>query len=230
MRDIAGRSADDIRSIFPRRDRQGAAQGRTTSIVDIDVALRDIVFRRDFGLDEWGDRRPMGVCDHAIEGAAQPATNEPGAFDPALIYLTGYEEADRLDRSEDFDQRSVCYIAVDRRPDYAWRTDIFIERRVFRHVVELYASKRIDWARVSVVVAVTRDPSGAIVIPTLSRPPLRAAGDWRRQHTRARLASVETSLKSPPPLHPVLAELPVGWAAPPSRRLEWAGERQRSVR
>ena len=82
----------------------------------------------------------MGVVD---PGAAE----RDGASDPLLVYLSGYEQADRMDRGEDFDQRSVCYIATDRRADYAWRANIYIERYIFRRIVELYASRRIEFGK-----------------------------------------------------------------------------------
>ena len=71
-----------------------------------------------------------------------------------------------MDRGEDFDQRSVCYIATDRRADYAWRANIYIERYIFRRIVELYASRRIDSVRISVLLKVLRDSSGAVEVPS----------------------------------------------------------------
>jgi hypothetical protein len=185
------------------RGRRRAEPGRapkslTTSLVDIDVALTDIVFHRQgSGLDGLGDRRPSSVVDYAIEGVvrpAAPAREDDNASVPLLVYVSGYEESDRLDRDEDFDQRSICYIATDRRSDYSWRTDIYIERHIFRRLVELYASKRIDSARISVLLKVLRDSSGAVDLPTSSHPMLRTAGDRYRPQSRAHLMSVQTSL------------------------------------
>ena len=168
----------------------------TTSLIDVDIALTDIVFEsRAADLDFLGVRAPASVVDYAIEGVVRgtAVAAEEGA-EPALVYLSGYAEADRMDRSADLDQRSVCYIANDNRPDHAWRTHIYIEQRIFRRLMELYASRRIDAARISIVLHVLRDPSGAVEIPASSEPLLRMAADPNRRHSRAQLMSVETSL------------------------------------
>jgi hypothetical protein len=199
-----------------RVDWRRAPKSLTTSIVDIDVALTDIVFQRNGnGLASLGARRPPSVLDCAIEGvvpAAALAIEDDRASAPRLVYISGYAESDRMDREEDFDQRSVCYIAADRGPDHAWRTNIYIECYIFSRLVELYASKRIDYARISILIKVLQDPSGAIALPTLSHPMLRTAGDRLRQHSRAHLMSVQTSLGVAAQVHPA------AWGARAGRR------------
>ena len=169
-----------------------------TSLIDVDIALTDVVFeRRAADLDFLGVLGPASVVDYAIEGLVRGsavAAEEDDAPSPALVYLSGYAEADRMDRSADLDQRSVCYIASDNRPDHAWRTHIYIERRLFCRLMELYASRRIDAARISILLHVFRDPSGAVEIPASSEPLLRMAVDPNRRHSRAQLMSVQTSL------------------------------------
>ena len=93
-----------------------APKSLTTSLIDIDVAMTDIVFQRyRDGLEVHG---PKAVVDYAIEGLmpATAAAEGSAESEPFVVYLSGYEEADRMDRGEDFDQRSVCYIATDRPP------------------------------------------------------------------------------------------------------------------
>ncbi len=187
-----------------QRDRAAwrrAAKSLTASVVDIDVSLTDMVFQRhESGFEGLGGRRPSALVDYAIEGVVRSGTLAAGqADDGYLVYVSGYEDADRMDRSDDFDQRSVCYIATDRRPDFAWRTDIYIERFIFRRLVELYASRRIDFARISILLKVLLDPRGGVELPSLAHPMLRTAGDRHRQHSRAHLMSVETSLGAAPP-------------------------------
>ncbi len=172
------------------------AKNVTTSLLDIDVALTDIVFHshRD-GLDGFGARRPAVVVDYAIEGIVRPAPGaEESEAEPYVVYVSGYEDRDRTDHGEDFDPRSVCYISNDRRPDFAWSTNIYIENFIFRRLVELYATRRIDSARISILLKVLRDSSGAIDLPILSRPGLLGEDDRHRQHSRAHLMSVQTSL------------------------------------
>jgi len=197
----------------------------TTSVLDIDVALTDIVFQRADGFDGPEARRTPSVADYAIEGYVRPASFANGSDDasgPFLVYLSGYEQGDRMDRDEDFDQRSVCYIATDRRPDFAWRTNIYIEGFIFRRLVELYASRRIDSAKISILLKVLRDPSGKIDVPHLSHPMLRSAGDRRRQHSRAHLMSVQTALGGTTKVHPALVARSETWGSRMGRRQDLA--------
>jgi hypothetical protein len=201
-----------------RVDWRRSRKSLTTSLLDINVALTDIVFRRQDGL---GARRPSS--DYAIEGFVRSAdADDDGASGPFLVYLSGYETTDRMDRDEDFDQRSVCYIATDRRPDFAWRTNIYIERFIFRRLVELYASKRIDSARISILLKVYRDPSGAIDVPHLSHSMLRTSGNEHRQHSRAHLMSVQTALGGPTQVHPALVAQSEPWGSRLGRRQDLA--------
>lgn len=185
-----------IRRVFGR----GTPKNLTASLLDIDISLTDIVFQRsDNGFDGLGDRRPTALVDYALEGVVDSSgiiENVDGASEPLLVYVSGYEEADRMDRFEDFDQRSICYIATDRRSDYAWRANIYIERLLFRRLVELYASRRIDFARITVLLKVLRDASGAVEVPSLNHPMLRKADDRNGRHSRAHLMSVHTSLSA----------------------------------
>jgi hypothetical protein len=106
-----------------RASARRAPQTLTAFLVDLDVAFTDIVFQRlENGLEGLGARRRSALVDHAIEGVARPAAaaaERDGASDLFLVYVTGYADADRMDRDEDFDQRSVCYIATDRRLEFA---------------------------------------------------------------------------------------------------------------
>ncbi len=211
------------------RHRGKAGSGRApkslaTSLIDIDVAITDLVFQRF--ADGLEARGPKAV-DYAIEGVvpALAANEGAGALQPLLVYVSGYEDADRLDQGEDFDQRSVCYIATDWRPDHAWRTNIYIERFIFRRLVELYASRRIDSARISILLKVLRDPSGAVEVPTLSHPMLRTAGDSHRRHSRAHLMSVQTSLSAAPQVDPEILSHAAAWGARMGRSRALAPDR-----
>jgi hypothetical protein len=200
-----------------------APKSLTTSIIEIDISLTDIVIQRHGnGLEGLSVRRPSSVVDYAIEGvvrgAAASAIEDEGASDPRLVYISGYTESDRMDRDEDFDPRSVCYIVTDRGSDYVWRTNIYIERYIFSRLVELYASKRIDCAKISILLKVLRDPSGAIDLPTSSHPMLRTVGDRRRRHSRAHLISVLTMLGAAAQVHPAIAAHSAAWGNRIGRR------------
>ncbi len=212
----------------PRHSRRGgwgrAPKSLATSLIDIDVAITDLVFQRF--ADGFDARGPKAV-DYAIEGVvpALAANEGAGALEPFVVYVSGYEDADRMDRGEDFDQRSVCYIATDWRPDHAWRTNIYIERFIFRRLVELYASRRIDSVRISILLKVLRDPSGAVEVPTLSHPMLRTAGDSHRRHSRAHLMSVQTSLSAAPQVDPAILSHASAWGARMGRRQQVVSDR-----
>ncbi len=201
-----------------------APKSLATSLIDIDVAITDLVFQRF--ADGFDARGPKAV-DYAIEGVvpALAANEGAGALEPFVVYVSGYEDADRMDRGEDFDQRSVCYIATDWRPDHAWRTNIYIERFIFRRLVELYASRRIDSVRISILLKVLRDPSGAVEVPTLSHPMLRTAGDSHRRHSRAHLMSVQTSLSAAPQVDPAILSHASAWGARMGRRQQVVSDR-----
>jgi len=180
-----------------RIDWRRAPKNLMTSLIDIDVALTDIVFHSAAALDRFGDRRPPSVVDYAIEGVVLAGGAAADGADPAnpfLVYISGYHESDRLDWDEDIDRRSICYIATDPRPSDAPHSNIYIENYLFRRLVELYASKRIDSARISLVLKVMQDSSGTIELPTSSHAMLRITGDRHRHHNRAHLMSVQTSL------------------------------------
>ena len=151
------------------------------------------------GLDARREPRAVSRLRHRGRRARRRGSEDEGDGESDLfrVYVSGYDESDRLDRNEDIDQRSVCYIANDRSPDWAWRTNIYIEGVIFRRLVELYASKRIDSARISILLKVLRDPSGKVDVPALRHPMLRTVGDRRYQHSRAHLMSVQTSLPHP---------------------------------
>ena len=216
----AWRESADVEANPRHRGRGGwgrAPKSLATSLIDIDVAITDLVFQRFAdGLDARGPK----AVDYAIEGVvpALAANEGAGALEPFVVYVSGYEDADRMDRGEDFDQRSVCYIATDWRPDHAWRTNIYIERFIFRRLVELYASRRIDSVRISILLKVLRDPSGAVEVPTLSHPMLRTAGDSHRRHSRAHLMSVQTSLSAAPQVDPAILSHASAWGARMGRR------------
>ena len=202
-----------------------APKSLTTSVIDIDLAMTDIVFQRYAdGLEACG---PKAVVDYAIEGVvpAGAANEGPNASEAFVVYVSGYGLADRMDRGEDFDQRSVCYVVTDRRPDHAWRANIYIERFIFRRLVELYASKRIDSARISILLKVLRDFSGAVEVPTLSHPMLRTAGDRHRQHSRAHLVSVQTFLSAAPQIDPAILAHSTSWGSRMGRSRALARDR-----
>ena len=177
-----------------------AAEGQKSlgvSLLDIDIALRDIVYQRYHSpLNFLGRDRPPAVEDYAIEGAVHlPARDGDGYDEASLVYVSGYDtiDADGIDADADWDHRSPCYISTDRQMEYSWCTNIFIQNRVFRRLVELYSSKRIDALRLTVKLHIVRGPSENLELPTLTFPMLGPSGGLSFQHVRCQLLSVYTS-------------------------------------
>ena len=202
-----------------------APKSLATSLIDIDVAITDLVFQRFAdGLEARGPK----AFDYAIEGVvpALAANEGAGALQPLLVYVSGYEDADRLDRGEDFDQRSVCYIATD------WRPAPCPAHQHLHRALHLsppcrtlrFAADRIPRGSRS-CLKVLRDPSGAVEVPTLSHPMLRTAGDSHRRHSRAHLMSVQTSLSAAPQVDPEILSHAAAWGARMGRSRALAPDR-----
>ena len=190
----------------------------STSVVDIDVVLRDIVFQRRAPVQDRTDGVPLTSGDYAIEGvvfhAATDSGNESDAG-PVLVYILGYEQSERMDRDRNLDPRSVCYIDTDRREDFAWHANIYVESFIFGRLVELFASKRIDFVRMSMLLNVLIDMSGTIDVPTF--PALRTS-DGHSQQSRCQLLSVLTSLGVDPHAHAEVDRRSAVWSARLGRR------------
>ncbi len=184
------RSAPDVLSRVGKH-----SKGLEVSLLDIDVDLHDMVFQRYAGsLNFLGLQRPKAIENYAIEGLVS------GPDERFLVYISGYgyDSIDQLEFGYESDKRSPCYISTDRHAEYSWCTNIFIQAAIFRRLVELYASKRIDHLRMTVKLHLMRGPADRVELPAVKFPMLGPSGALSPQHVRCQLVSVYTSLRSDP--------------------------------
>ena len=111
-----------------------------------------------------------------------------------LVYLSGYDDPNFDELRYDLDPRSPCYIATDRRDAHSWSSRIYVRNALFRRLVELHASKRIDAVKLSVRLYMTRVSLDAPSFDTLNLPILEAPSHPYFRHARCQLLSVHTSL------------------------------------
>jgi hypothetical protein len=188
---------------------------REVSLLDIDVALHDMVFQRySSALNFLGHQRPSTIEDYAMEGFVA------GADESFLVYISGYEgdSIDQFETEHDPDKRSPCYISTDRHVEYSWCTNVFVQGSIFRRLVEMYSSKRIDTVRLTVKLHVLRGPSDRVELPSVTFPMLGPSGALSTQHVRCQLLSVHTSLRADPAHEAEILPPPQNWGSRLGRR------------
>ena len=194
-------------------------KGAEVSILDIDVSLHDMVYQRyTSALNFLGRQRPGTVEDYAIEGVvAAPASADAESF---LVYISGFEPGsiDQLDFDRDPDRRSPCFISTDRQSEYAWCTNVFIQGSVFRRLVELYSSRRIDAVRLTIKLHLLRGPADKLELPSVTFPMLGPSGALSLEHVRCQLVSVYTSLRADPTQGSEILPPPQSWGSRLGRR------------
>ena len=186
------------------------------SLLDIDVALHDIVFQRyASALNFLGAQRPSTVENYAVEGVVS------GPDESFLVYISGYEgdSIDQFELEQDADKRSPCYISTDRHVEYSWCTNVFVQGTIFRRLVELYSSKRIDSVRLTIKLHLLRGPADRVEVPALTFPMLGPSGALSTQHVRCQLLSVYTSLRSDPSHGAEILPTPKAWGSRLGRRI-----------
>lgn len=186
--------ADVIELGASRDERYGSAFGSQIQVFDIDVSLSTIVHQRYPGtLNFLGRRRPSFLEDYAIEGRVEEARH-PENGSSLLVYLSGYDDPDLDELRYSVDPRSPCYIATDRRDARSWSSRMYIRNALFRRLVELHATKRIDAVKLSVSLNMTHVTLDAPIFDSLKLPILEAPSHPYFRHARCQLLSVYTSL------------------------------------
>ena len=207
----------DLSSFFS----PGSRKAVEVSLLDIDVALHDMVFQRyTSSLNFLGRHRPSSIEDYAIEGSVVvPSSDEGGEL--FLVYISGFEP-DNVDIAEfdrDPDRRSPCYISTDRHVEYSWCTNVFVQGSIFRRLVELYSSRRIDAVRLTVKLHLLRGPADKVELPSVTLPMLGPSGALSLQHVRCQLLSVYTSLRADPNTGTEMLPPPAAWGSRLGRRV-----------
>jgi hypothetical protein len=178
--------------------RHGNAFGSQIYVFDIDISLTTIVTQRyPDTLNFLGRRRPSFLEDYALEGCVEEARH-PENGSSLLIYLSGYDDPLLDEFRYDADPRSPCYIATDRRDAHSWSSRMYVRNALFRRLVELHATKRIDAVKLSVRLNMTHVMLDAPVFGSLKLPILEAPSHPYFRHARCQLLSVYTSLAAEP--------------------------------
>ncbi len=189
----------DVIELDPfRNQRHDNAFASQIHVFDIDISLTTIVHQRYQGaLNFLGRRRPSVLEDYAIEGRVEEARHsEDGSS--LLIYLSGYDDPNLDELRYNVDPRSPCYIATDRRDGHSWSSRMYVRNALFRRLVELHATKRIDAVKLSVRLNMAHVTLDAPVFGSLKLPILEAPSHPYFRHARCQLLSVCTSLAAEP--------------------------------
>lgn len=186
--------ADVIELDTFRNERYGNALASQIHVFDIDISLTTIVYQRYArALNFLGRRRPSFLEDYAIEGQVEEARH-PENGSSLLIYLSGYDDPLLDELRYSVDPRSPCYIATDPRDARSWSSRMYVRNALFRRLVELHATKRIDAVKLSVSLNLTRVTLDAPMFDSLKLPILEAPSHPYFRHARCQLLSVCTSL------------------------------------
>jgi len=161
-------------------------------VFDIDVALTAVVYeRRPGALNFLGRGRPSAVEDYALEGRV--VSTDRDVSSSLVIYLSGYESPSLERNWDDADPRSPCFLSTDVQAGSLGMACIYIRSALFRRLVELHSTKRIDCLRLSVKLdahQTTMEEAFAPARGTL----LEAASHPYFRHARGQLLSVHTAL------------------------------------
>jgi hypothetical protein len=166
--------------------------------LDIDVALRNILYRRrtePARVISCHQFLSLEYCVLEGVGAVANVLNvgqEPGDIDQFVVHIAGYT-ADEEDIS-DPELRPSARMVWNNMNEHSLRSDIYISSNLMRHLVELYVTKRIDRVQLSIQIAVIGDHIGKLDVLPEGFPLLGEAGrlHFRRKHCD--LLSVYTSL------------------------------------
>jgi hypothetical protein len=185
-------------------------------VFDIDISLTTIVYQRYTGtLNFLGRRRPSFLEEYAIEGRVHEARH-PENGTSLLIYLTGYDDPLLDELQYSVDPRSPCYISTDRRDGYSLSSRMYIRNALFRRLVELHATKRIDAVKLSVRLNMSHGALDAPPFGPLALPIFEAPSHPFFRHARCQLLSVRTSLAGEASKAPVgEANISISDAGPP---------------
>lgn len=159
------------------------------SIFDVGIDLTAIVYERYRGpLNFVGRRRPSLIEDCALEGRVAHDSQD-GLF----VYLSAYDDLTADRDFVDADTRSPCFISTDRADGHFGSARIYIRNVLFRRLVELHSTKRIDAVGLSIKFSVNQReiddsfaPSNTWIFAAATHPYFR--------HARCQLLSVRTSL------------------------------------
>lgn len=165
--------------------------------LSIDVGISEITFRHSVAPRPGGAHRDAVVIERCVlHGSGRVANaltvGEKGAdFDHFLVEIDSASETDQDPLQASAPSAKMIWSDVD---SPAARVEIFIPAATFRHLVELYVTKRIDRVAMFLQIAVAGAPGPEPTPPPALFPLLDPAGRLSFRQTQCELLSVYTTL------------------------------------
>jgi hypothetical protein len=166
--------------------------------LDIDVTFNDIIRQERMLPRHQAARMPLsslqssilngvGTVENALSVGHSDTTFNRFEVDVAAFVQTDeYFEPSELNRSAKMIWNDVDVEAP--------RLEIYVQPKMLRHLVELYVSKRIDTALMSMKIAITREPVADRLASSERLPLLDRDGRLYFRRTQCELLSVRASL------------------------------------
>ena len=126
---------------------------------NIDIVLRDIYFRHRSGWRKILEPEPQLALEYCVlegvgaVGNALTVGTEGIDFDRFVVDISGYFEAEGFPTRDDL--RPPARMVWNKIEERSPRLDIYIPNNLFRHLTELYITKRIDSLQMAMLIAVT---------------------------------------------------------------------------
>jgi hypothetical protein len=189
---------DLIESNTLRTERQKSPFGEQFHGFDLGISMTTIVYERHSEpLNFIGRRRPSE--DFAIErrvqreGRIRDAEDEPSI----LAYITGHDDS-KFSNIQCRDAAGApCYISMESVDVNWWSSRIFIPDGLFRRLVELHSTKRIDNIQLSIRLNMSQGNLRTPAFPSLKAPLFGSQSLPYFPHVPCQLLSVYTSLAKP---------------------------------
>ncbi len=130
---------------------------------NIDIVLRDIYFRHRSGWSKILEPEPQLALEYCVlegvgaVGNALTVGTEGIDFDRFVVDISGYFEAEGFPTRDDL--RPPARMVWNKIEERSPRLDIYIPNNLFRHLTELYITKRIDSLKMAMLIAVTGNNS-----------------------------------------------------------------------
>ena len=166
--------------------------------LDIDVVLRNILYRRRTEPARIiSYQQPLSLEYCVLEGIGAVANaltvgQEPADVHQFVVHIAGYTEDEEDNPS--FGLRPTAKMVWKNLNEHSLRSDIYISIILFRHLVELYVTKRIDRVQLSIQIAVIGEHLGSLDVLPEGFPLLGEAGHLHFRRMQCDLLSVYTSL------------------------------------
>jgi hypothetical protein len=166
--------------------------------LDIDVTFNDII-RQDRIIPSYQIARlPLSSLQSSILNGVGTVENALSVGDGVTTFNQfEVDVAAFVQTDENFElaelNRSAKMIWNDVDVE-APRLEIYVQPKMLRHLVELYVTKRIDTVIMSMKIAITRQPLGAVLPGSERLPLLDRDGRLYFRRTQCELLSVQASL------------------------------------